>query len=469
MIGIFDIGKTNKKFILFDRNYDIIEETITVIETKEDEDGDPCEDLAAVSIWIKEQLAYALDRYKNKIKAINFSTHGASLVHIDAEGKSVTPLYDYMKTLGNGIADEFYDLFDGRKRFSTETGSPALGMLNSGLQLFWLKNHKPKKFKATKKSLHFPQYLNYLFSNRYHAEYSSIGCHTGLWDFAEKNYHQWLKEENINHLLPQPESVHTYDKVKIKGEYTIDVGIGIHDSSAAILPFVEAAELPFVMLSTGTWSIALNPFFEGTLAKDKYEQDCLYYLLSKERKVAASRLLLGKEFKHQVNKLEKYFGKTKGYFKSVMLEKPLLKKVLAKSSDIGFFFPEIMQDTGPCPKLKGTAPDLSKVESFEVAYYKLLLDLIVLQKKSIELIHGDIKRLYVSGGFMKNTVFMELLQGFLPDWKIFYIPENNRASALGAAVALHEVWQKAPLPETVDEVYQYKHRFDLDLSNYPGN
>ena len=49
------------------------------------------------------------------------------------------------------------------------------------------------------------------------------------------------------------------------GGRRIRVGIGIHDSSAALLSYIRCDRKPFVLVSTGTWSIALNPFNEQLL------------------------------------------------------------------------------------------------------------------------------------------------------------------------------------------------------------
>ena len=59
-------------------------------------------------------------------------------------------------------------------------------MLNSGLQLYWLKKTKPEVFKKIKYSLHLPQYLSYIFTGIPLSEYTSIGCHTALWDYEKK-------------------------------------------------------------------------------------------------------------------------------------------------------------------------------------------------------------------------------------------------------------------------------------------
>lgn len=462
--AIFDIGRTHKKFLLFDQHYNIVEELTTVIPDVRDEDGDVCENLQALTEWMKDKLQTALQNPDCNITAINFSTHGAALVHLDSEGKPVTPLYDYLKPLQDTVCENFYQLFGGRKAFSRQTGSPALNMLNSGIQLYWLKNYKATCFSRIKTSLHLPQYLNFLFSHNNHTDITSIGCHTGLWDFREKRYHTWLQKESTAGLLPLAENINTFDYVNFSGK-NIPVGIGIHDSSAALLPFVYTAEEPFVMLSSGTWNISLNPFFKGELNEDDYTKDCLYYLLDIGHKVGSSRLFLGNEYEHQVKKLEKHFGKKKGHHTIVIPDQNILNDVLKDQSDKKVFYPETMQGTGPFPDLKKPLPDLSLFPSFEHAYHKLMLDLVFLQKVSIELICQNVKSLYVSGGFIQNKLFMEFLQSFLSGWKI-YITEDKHASSLGAAMALHNVWQQEPLHRLMKPVNIFQTQFNFRISQY---
>src|SRR5699024_2720293 len=129
------------------------------------------------------------------------------------------------------------------------------------------------------------------------------------------------------------------------------------------------------------------------------------------------------------------------------------------------FYPEKMQGTGPFPCLKGKQPNLFQFDSFEEAYLKLMLDLTFLQTKSIKMVCGDIKRLYISGGFIKNKVFMEILQAFLPDWQIF-IAENKRATALGAALSMHEVVYDTPPPKSVTSVVPFEKKLSLQLDKY---
>ncbi|MBU3745140.1 MAG: carbohydrate kinase, partial [Sediminibacterium sp.] len=52
VILIFDIGKTNKKLLLFDSNFTIVYEKLIQISEVIDEDGFPCENIDALTQWI---------------------------------------------------------------------------------------------------------------------------------------------------------------------------------------------------------------------------------------------------------------------------------------------------------------------------------------------------------------------------------------------------------------------------------
>jgi len=107
-------------------------------------------------------------------------------------------------------------------------------MLNSGMQILWLKSTKPSIFSQVDRILHFPQYISYLFTGKIYSEHTSIGCHTGLWDFDNMKYHSWLTDQAIN--LPSPVPVATSNEIEIK-EKRLITGIGIHDSSSSLAPY----------------------------------------------------------------------------------------------------------------------------------------------------------------------------------------------------------------------------------------
>jgi sugar (pentulose or hexulose) kinase len=61
VIAIFDIGKTNKKLLLFDEHYKLLYEESKQLEEIKDEDNFPSEDVSALTNFIKESFNKILE------------------------------------------------------------------------------------------------------------------------------------------------------------------------------------------------------------------------------------------------------------------------------------------------------------------------------------------------------------------------------------------------------------------------
>lgn len=435
--AIFDIGKTNKKFVLFDEHYSIVQKQQTTLDQSEDEDGDPCEDLRQLEFWIQSKLQDTRKNTSIEINALNFSTYGASLVHLDEEGKAIPPLYDYLKSYPEKLLNKFYEAYGGREGFALRTASPPMGMLNSGLQLYWLKHKHPGKFRKVNRTLHFPQYLSYLITGECVAEQTSIGCHTALWDYKKNDYHHWLEQENLLDLLPPILPVSTTFDSHFR-DHSFKTGIGIHDSSAALAPYLFASDNAFMLVSTGTWSITLNPFNKEPLTFKELQRDCLCYLDVYGNQVKASRLFLGNEYMHQTKKLSRHFGlqHRKG---AVDLDTDVLNKLCLDESPAKKVKLETAHSSGPFPQEKAGNWQVDQFASYKEAYHQLMLDLVSIQVESITLAQGsnEIDKLIITGGFSQNDFFVTLLASFLPNKKV-YTASVPHASALGAAMVMNK-------------------------------
>ena len=270
VIAIFDIGKTNKKLLLFNEELKVVSESEQKFPEIIDDDGFECDDIEHIENWIRESLSNLVHSDKYDLKAVNFTTYGATLVYLDGDGKRLTPVYNYLKPVDEKIPESLYKRNGGRDEFCRRTASPALGMLNSGIQALWLKVSKPEVFEKVKHILHFPQYLSYIITGKIYSEHTSIGCHTALWDFDNMKYHPWVEAHKLN--LPQPVPVETLNEVMIEGK-KIQVGIGIHDSSSSLAPYFSSSKGKFILLSTGTWCINMNPFNSETLTAEQLDRD----------------------------------------------------------------------------------------------------------------------------------------------------------------------------------------------------
>ncbi|WP_121809438.1 FGGY-family carbohydrate kinase [Mucilaginibacter kameinonensis] len=448
VIAVFDVGKTNKKLFLFDQNYKIVfERTARFLETH-DEDGDACENLDSLRLSVFDSLREIFKHKEFDLKAVNFSTYGASFVYVDEYGKPLTPLYNYLKPYPPELGRQFYESHGDEARFALETASPVLGNLNSGLQLYRLKYEQPEVFKRIKYALHLPQYMSYLISGQMVSDLTSIGCHTALWDFGKNNYHNWLSEEGI---LPKMAPLHPADSV-LSAEFpgsTYKVGIGLHDSSAALIPYLVSFNMPFVLISTGTWSISLNPFNQTPLTPDELKHDCLNYLQYKGSPVKASRLFTGYEYEQQVKRIAAHFNQDEIRYRTINYD-PAIAARLSSQPALQANESEGLQ------KSVFEQRDLNSFADDVEAYHQLMIDIVAQQTISTNYVLNGckVKRIFVDGGFSKNSVFMHLLALAFPHLEV-YAASMAQATAVGTALAIHHAWNTKTLPHDLIELKYY--------------
>jgi sugar (pentulose or hexulose) kinase len=430
VIAIFDIGKTNKKLLLFNEDLKVVSETEERFAEIRDDDGFECDDIDLIESWIKASVSGLINSDKYDLVAVNFSTYGATVVYLDDSGRRLTPVYNYLKPMEERISENLYKKYGGRDEFCRRTASPALGMLNSGLQPLWLKAEKPEIFSKIRHILHFPQYLSYTLTGKIYSEHTSIGCHTALWDFDNMNYHPWLKAYGLD--LPEPVPVETVNEVGIEGK-KIMVGIGIHDSSASLAPYFSGGNGKFLLLSTGTWCINMNPFNTEILTAEQLDRDCLCYMSITRQPVKSSRFWLGHLHETAAKKISDHFAKPEDYFKKVKPDNLLLSAMRSKYSATKIFFKpySFMRDLNDLI-------DMYEFASYEEAYHQLMIELCDYTAESVNLIlpeKDETSNIYITGGFSGNKLFIQLIKEAFPSKKI-WTSEIGNSSALGAALVI---------------------------------
>jgi sugar (pentulose or hexulose) kinase len=428
--AVFDIGKTNKKLLLFDEQLGVISETEQRFPEIRDDDGFECDDIELIEKWIKESVIKLVLSDKYDLTAVNFTTYGATVVYLDENGKRLTPVYNYLKPMEERIAENLYKKYGGRDEFCRRTASPALGMLNSGLQPLWLKAEKPEIFSKIRHILHFPQYLSYTLTGKIYSEHTSIGCHTALWDFDNMQYHPWVRANCLE--LPEPVPVETVSRMELEGK-EIKVGIGIHDSSASLAPYFSTGIGKFMLLSTGTWCINMNPFNTEILTADQLDKDCLCYMSITRQPVKSSRFWLGHLHETLTKRISDHFGKPEDYFKKVRDDRQLLSALKSKYSDRKIFFM-------PYPYLRDVNEqiDMYEFSSYEEAYHQLMIELCDFTVESVKLIipaEDETSNIFITGGFSANKLFVRLIADAFP-FKRIWTSEIGNASALGAALVI---------------------------------
>jgi sugar (pentulose or hexulose) kinase len=431
VIAIFDVGKTNKKLLLFDYNLRLLLEQEIRLPEKYDDDGFECDNIELIEKWVIESIAGLIHSEKYDLMALNFATYGATIVYLDAEGRRLTPVYNYLKPVDEKIPERLYRRYGGQDEFCRRTASPALGMLNSGIQILWLKSVKSDVFSKVRYILHFPQYLSYLITGKIYSEHTSIGCHTGMWDFDNMKYHSWISDQGLE--LPQPVPVDTISEVVIHGK-KIKAGIGIHDSSASLAPYFTGNRGKFLLVSTGTWCINMNPFNPEKLSVEQLDRDCLCYMSVTQQPVKSSRLFLGNMHETAVRMLNEHFRTTDDFYKNVKFDQDMLTMLSKRyTGDKRAFF-----NSGPESREFRDRIDLFDFKSFDEGYHQLMNELCDLTTEAIRLVlpeKDEIENIYITGGFARNKIFHKLMARSFPSKKVFTSVINN-ATALGAALVI---------------------------------
>jgi len=442
VIAIFDVGKTNKKLLLFDYRLNLVIEQETRVAEIVDDDGFECDDIEKVEKWIRESILKLVHSEKYELTAINFATYGATIVYLDAQGKRIGPVYNYLRPIDEKIPERLYRRYGGQDEFCRRTASPALGMLNSGIQILWLKTEKPEVYDKVRYILHLPQYLSYLVTGKICSEHTSIGCHTGLWDFDNMKYHPWLSDYGLD--LPEPVPVTTYTETEIEGK-KINVGIGIHDSSSSLAPYFSDDGGQFLLISTGTWCINMNPFNNEKLTVEQLDNDCLCYMSITRQPVKSSRLFLGNMHDNGVRMLNEHFRTTEDFYKSAEYDPDLIRMLKNRyHGDRRAFF-----QSGPGSREFKETIDLFDFKSFDEGYLQLMSELADLVQEAIKLIlpeKDDISNFYITGGFAKNKIFLKLLAKAFSSKKVYTSTISN-STALGAALVIYKsLSEKVPEP-----------------------
>lgn len=447
VIAVFDVGKTNKKLFLFDQDYKIVFEKSARFTETVDEDGFVCENLQSLRLSVFDSLSEIFRLKEFRVKAVNFSAYGASFIHLDESGQALAPLYNYLKPYPEELSSKFYADNGGELKFSTETASPILGSLNSGLQLYRIKHEQHELYKRIKYSLHLPQYLSFLLSGQYYSDLTSIGCHTAMWDFGNDRYHEWIQREGLALKLAPIASADKALPALFPGN-NYKVGVGLHDSSAALIPYLVNFKEPFILISTGTWCISLNPFNQSALTPDELDKDCLFYIQYKGQHVKASRLFSGLEHELQVKRIAAHFNQNVIKYRNIPFDADVIAKLKKQQPQIpgGVLQKESVFATR----------DLSAFANDVEAYHQLVLDLVNLQVESTRLLLNStpVKRIFVDGGFSKNSIYMHLLASAFKNMETF-AASMAQASAVGAALAIHKEWNTKQIPSDIIELKYY--------------
>lgn len=425
VIAVFDIGKSNKKFLIFSDDLKPIYSEVKRIDEIE-VNGLLCDDAGSITSWMKTALLEASRRWH--IKALAITTFGATIANLKG-GSLRLPIISYNQEVEMHIKDGFYREFGSPLELYMRTGTPPYGqLLNAGIQVYWIREKYPEAFREIDEILFLPGYLTYALTGFKSCEITSIGCHTYLYDICRGGWSNVAEGLNVDSRSPE-----MLDVWEPLGEFEYGglkaiVTPGIHDSNACLLPYIARGR-DFLLASTGTWCVFMHPGGDFSPRGEDLHRDVLYYIDAYHRPVRSSRFKGGFEYDYYTSIIRDRF-KVKP--ESIPLEIDVMEDILRRRED--FITPGLVAGSGQFQQSKARIIGGAFNRSAREAYHLLNIYLAIESYVAINLItEGKNVDIVVQGGFAKNNIYLATLSALFPRNKVLkaIFPE---ATGLGAAL-----------------------------------
>ncbi|MDR1803881.1 MAG: carbohydrate kinase [Treponema sp.] len=495
-IAVIDIGMTNKKVAVYDDSLRQLDAKYRIFEPKM-VDGLPCHDLEAMEEWFIAELAGFAGKFP--IKALTVTAHGATFVCVGKDGKPAVPCVYYTHEPGEDFHRRFYGRFGKPEALQARTGTPAFkAMINPAKGLFFSQEQFGEGFKNVTAVLPYPQYWSYRFTGKMGIESTYMGNHTYLWDQVDSTFSTVARDLGVAALIPAlpAEPVlsgrnspvvlrKSWDTLgTISAEFAERTGLpketivtmGIHDSNAALLPhFAKKGERGFILNSTGTWCVIMNPVTQYGFAPDELGKVVLFNISAFGAPIKTAIFLGGLEFETWSELFMKRYGRKdvpgwdEALYRSTLKEKRL------------FLLPELTPGSGQFPLSRARIVEGGKSYYFDARdseltisdygisdhessdhnksdYHKsghpgsdyqnsdhkksdyerliaaLRISLVIQTLTALE--RAGIEKgceVYTEGGFRKDESYSRLFASALPDNRVF-LTDIDEATALGAAM-----------------------------------
>eukprot|EP01037_Dinobryon_pediforme_P012740 gene12740-12836_t len=419
--NIIDIGKTNVKLALFDVQGDVLwqkSQPNTPILTG----LYPHADVERIWAFLLDALREANARHK--IDVIVPTTHGATGALLDDNGL-VLPIMDYEFLR----LDEIERLYAPLRPPFGLSYSPRLPTgLNLGRQIAWQAWAHPETFATAKYFLTYPQYWLWRLTGALASDVTSLGCHTDLWLPNAACPSSLADALGLSKRMP-PLLPSWAEAGTLKAELAAQTGLeavpvlcGIHDSNAALLPYLRTRAAPFTVLSTGTWVVLMS--VGHPLDNLRAEDDMMANVDATGRPIACARFMGGREY-------AEISGDCAAPPSVAAIEQLIAESIFA--------LPSFSPHGGPYAARQGKITKTLQPDSrtsLATLYCALMSDHILTR---LGVTHGDI---IIDGSFAKNALFCELLAQLRPGQQVL-CASDQAGTARGAAMLVD--WPKSEI------------------------
>ena len=481
-IAVIDIGMTNKKVAVYDDSLKLLDSQYRAFEPLM-VNGLPCHDLDAMEEWFIEVFKTFAKKYP--VQAIAVSTHGATFVCVGNDGKAIVPCVFYTHEPGNDFHRRFYERFGKAEELQATTGTPAFkALINPAKGLLFAQEQFSEEFKKVTSILPYPQYWGFRFSGKAGVESTYMGNHTYLWDQVKNCFSSVTENLGIASLIPNV-LYKSWDVLDTISEEFADktglnpetfVTMGIHDSNSTMLPhFAKKGERGFILNSTGTWCVIMNPVEKFGFAPEELGKVVFFNISAFGTPIKTAIFLGGQEFetwsdlftvKHDRDDSPLW---DESLYRSIIKEKRL------------FLMPELTPGSGQFPASKARIVEEGKdyyfdclenaimdgnfsdgddslppcFSDYEKCYAALRLSLVMQTITTLERVGiKDGHEVYIEGGFRKDEAFNRILSSALINNKLC-LTDISEAAAVGAAMTAKMAITGQDLPSLCSD-------FDID-------
>ncbi len=473
-IAVIDIGKTNKKILVYNADLELIEIKSKKFEEKT-EASINYDDVEGLWQWTLDTLKAISSRYN--IKVISVSAHGATFVTVDEHGSIAVPEISYTTDPGEDFHKDFYSLVGDRIQLQKQTATPDFNLLiNLAKGIYFVQRKFADQFDKAKWILHYPQYFGFKFTGNVSADPTYTGNHSYLWDFKKMDWSGVADKLGVREMLPKqlknPWEVLGTLKPDVAEAAGLDpdvlITVGIHDSNASMLPYIITMDGDFILNSTGTWCVIMHEKDRVAFAPDELGKVVFYNMNTFFKPIKTAIFLGGMEFEYYMNLLKKIHGDVE--FAS--FNQTLYQKVI--SEDDKFILPSVVKGIGQFPDSLPRVVEgesiypLDEIESgkampeffkdFETACAVLNLSMAVQTKVAFD--RTDMTKglpVFTEGGFTKNDGYNALMASFYPS-SGFYLTNLKEATAYGAAMLGKAAVEQISLQSMKNLVHIEKHK-----------
>lgn len=256
-VAVLDVGKSNVKLVACTPDGAAVETLSTPNPVLP---GPPWRhhDLAGLSAWVFGQLAALCGRHP--LTDFIATGHGSGGILVDddpdAGDGTALPMVDYEQPLPAGL-DADYAPLSGE--FFDRGSAVMMAATHTARQMFWAERDRPEDFNRARWLLGIPQYWAWRLTGVAVSEVTILGAQSHLWNVPARNWAPIVAARGWGRLMPPFAGAgDVLGTVRPGlGLPPVKVHTGLHDSTSAFTRFQKAGLADAMMVSTGTWIVAL--------------------------------------------------------------------------------------------------------------------------------------------------------------------------------------------------------------------